>query len=75
MQYEFDNQGRMSLERQTVQHPETGELLWQHTTKHVSIISIGCHTEIMFMDADTLNAFNTALIHFEKNICVIILCL
>ncbi|MBA3112621.1 RHS repeat protein, partial [Salmonella enterica] len=34
VQYEYDNQGRMSLERQTVQHPETGELLWQHATKH-----------------------------------------
>ncbi|EAW8104892.1 RHS repeat protein, partial [Salmonella enterica] len=30
VQYEYDKQGRMSLERQTVQHPETGELLWQH---------------------------------------------
>ncbi|WP_171920766.1 RHS element core protein [Salmonella bongori] len=34
VQYEYDKQGRMSLERQTVQHPETGELLWQHATKH-----------------------------------------
>ena len=34
VQYEYDKQGRMSLERQTVQHPETGELLWQHATRH-----------------------------------------
>ncbi|HCA3405262.1 TPA: DUF4329 domain-containing protein [Salmonella enterica subsp. salamae serovar 35:g,m,s,t:-] len=34
VQYKYDKQGRMSLERQTVQHPETGELLWQHATKH-----------------------------------------
>ncbi|EBN1956789.1 RHS repeat protein, partial [Salmonella enterica] len=34
VQYEYDKQGRMSLERQTVQHPGTGELLWQHETKH-----------------------------------------
>ncbi|UKJ22847.1 DUF6531 domain-containing protein [Enterobacter mori] len=34
VQYEYDKQGRMSLERQTVQHPETGELLWQHVTRH-----------------------------------------
>ncbi|EAN1391108.1 hypothetical protein D7W26_23570, partial [Salmonella enterica subsp. enterica serovar Liverpool] len=26
VQYEYDKQGRMNLERQTVQHPETGEL-------------------------------------------------
>lgn len=32
----------------------------------ISIISIGCHAKIIFMDADTLNAFNTALISFEK---------
>ena len=34
VQYEYDKQGRMSLERQTVHNPETGELLWQHTTGH-----------------------------------------
>ncbi|HAF2549009.1 TPA: RHS repeat protein, partial [Salmonella enterica] len=34
VQYEYDKQGRMSLERQTVQHPGTGELLWQHATRH-----------------------------------------
>ncbi|HAU8265714.1 TPA: RHS repeat protein [Kluyvera intermedia] len=34
VQYEYDKQGRMSTERQTVQHPETNELLWQHVTKH-----------------------------------------
>ncbi|HHG6072033.1 TPA: RHS element core protein [Salmonella enterica subsp. enterica serovar Vietnam] len=34
IQYEYDNQGRMSLERQTVQHPETEALLWQHVTRH-----------------------------------------
>ncbi|HCC6344615.1 TPA: RHS repeat protein, partial [Citrobacter amalonaticus] len=34
VQYEYDKQGRMNLERQTVQHPETGELLWQHETRH-----------------------------------------
>ncbi|HFU1556609.1 TPA: type IV secretion protein Rhs, partial [Citrobacter amalonaticus] len=34
VQYEYDKQGRMNLERQTVQHPETGELLWQHATRH-----------------------------------------
>lgn len=34
VQYEYDKQGRISLERQTVQHPETGELLWQHATRH-----------------------------------------
>ena len=34
MQYEYDKQGRMSLERQTVKHPETGERLWQHETRH-----------------------------------------
>ncbi|HDJ2743840.1 TPA: RHS repeat protein, partial [Salmonella bongori] len=34
VQYEYDKQGRMNLERQTVQHPETEELLWQHVTRH-----------------------------------------
>ncbi|EOM9752014.1 DUF6531 domain-containing protein, partial [Salmonella enterica] len=34
VQYEYDKQGRMSLERQTVQNPETNELLWQHVTRH-----------------------------------------
>ena len=34
VQYGYDDKGRMVSERQTVQHPETGELLWQHVTKH-----------------------------------------
>ena len=34
VQYEYDKQGRMCLERQTVQDPETGALLWQHATRH-----------------------------------------
>ncbi|HAU6989701.1 TPA: RHS repeat protein, partial [Salmonella enterica subsp. salamae serovar 58:d:z6] len=34
VQYEYDKQGRMNCERQTVQHPGTGELLWQHATRH-----------------------------------------
>jgi YD repeat-containing protein len=34
VQYEYDKQGRITLERQTVQHPETGALLWQHVTGH-----------------------------------------
>ncbi|HHY6312689.1 TPA: RHS element protein, partial [Salmonella enterica] len=32
--YEYDKQGRMNCERQTVHNPETGELLWQHATRH-----------------------------------------
>lgn len=31
--YGHDNRGRLISERQTVHHPETGELLWQHDTK------------------------------------------
>ncbi|EAA7387863.1 RHS repeat protein [Salmonella enterica subsp. enterica] len=31
--YARDNRGRLISERQTVHHPETGELLWQHETK------------------------------------------
>jgi YD repeat-containing protein len=31
--YGHDNRGRLISERQTVHHPETGELLWQHETK------------------------------------------
>ncbi|MGP8941633.1 type IV secretion protein Rhs, partial [Enterobacter soli] len=34
VQYEYDKQGRITLERQTVQHPETGAQLWQHVTGH-----------------------------------------
>ncbi|EMV7411193.1 RHS repeat protein [Enterobacter soli] len=34
VQYEYDKQGRITLERQTVQHPGTGALLWQHVTGH-----------------------------------------
>ncbi|HCB1825736.1 TPA: RHS repeat protein, partial [Citrobacter amalonaticus] len=34
VQYEYDKQGRMNLERQTVHHPETNDLLWQHATRH-----------------------------------------
>ncbi|EQA2549659.1 RHS repeat-associated core domain-containing protein, partial [Escherichia coli] len=29
-----DDKGRLTGERQTVENPETGELLWQHETKH-----------------------------------------
>ncbi|HCC0890822.1 TPA: RHS repeat protein, partial [Salmonella enterica] len=32
--YQYDKQGRMCLERQTVHNPETDELLWQHATRH-----------------------------------------
>lgn len=31
--YGHDNRGRLISERQTVHHPETSELLWQHETK------------------------------------------
>ena len=31
--YGYDNKGRLTGERQTVENPETGELLWQHETK------------------------------------------
>ncbi|MBT1727500.1 RHS element core protein [Enterobacter quasimori] len=34
VQYGYDRQGRISFERQTVRHPETGEPLWQHVTGH-----------------------------------------
>jgi RHS repeat-associated protein len=34
VQYAYDKQGRTVSERQTVQHPETGERLWQHETRH-----------------------------------------
>ncbi|HAW4014748.1 TPA: RHS repeat protein [Escherichia coli] len=32
--YGYDDKGRLMGERQTVENPETGELLWQHETKH-----------------------------------------
>ena len=32
--YGYDDKGRLTSERQTVKNPETGELLWQHETKH-----------------------------------------
>ncbi|WP_368277826.1 RHS repeat-associated core domain-containing protein [Enterobacter cloacae] len=32
--YDYDDKGRMVSERQTVDHPETGERLWEHLTKH-----------------------------------------
>ncbi|ENF06990.1 RHS Repeat family protein [Escherichia coli P0304777.5] len=32
--YGYDGKGRLTGERQTVDHPETGELLWQHETTH-----------------------------------------
>ncbi|EPU6501784.1 RHS element core protein [Escherichia albertii] len=32
--YGYDRKGRLTGERQTVHNPETGELLWQHETKH-----------------------------------------
>ncbi|OOO84535.1 type IV secretion protein Rhs [Shigella sonnei] len=32
--YGYDDKGRLTGERQTVETPETGELLWQHETKH-----------------------------------------
>ncbi|HHU1426771.1 TPA: RHS element protein, partial [Escherichia coli] len=31
--YGYDDKGRLTGERQTVENPETGELLWQHETK------------------------------------------
>jgi RHS repeat-associated protein len=34
VQYGYDRQGRMNSERQTVQHPDTDALLWQHVTQH-----------------------------------------
>ncbi|EOM5279642.1 hypothetical protein ACMS33_005620, partial [Escherichia coli] len=30
--YGYDDKGRLTGERQTVENPETGELLWQHET-------------------------------------------
>ncbi|HEG1988793.1 RHS element core protein [Enterobacter cloacae] len=32
--YGYDDKGRMVSERQTVDHTETGERLWEHETKH-----------------------------------------
>ncbi|WP_137548053.1 DUF6531 domain-containing protein, partial [Escherichia coli] len=32
--YGYDDKGRLTGEQQTVENPETGELLWQHETKH-----------------------------------------
>ncbi|HGG2426081.1 TPA: RHS repeat-associated core domain-containing protein, partial [Escherichia coli] len=32
--YGYDDKGRLTGEGQTVENPETGELLWQHETKH-----------------------------------------
>ncbi|MGK3685649.1 RHS repeat-associated core domain-containing protein, partial [Escherichia coli] len=32
--YGYDDKGRLTGERQTVENLETGELLWQHETKH-----------------------------------------
>ncbi|MEY6713215.1 RHS repeat protein, partial [Escherichia coli] len=32
--YGYDDKGRLTGECQTVENPETGELLWQHETKH-----------------------------------------
>ncbi|EHR8950544.1 RHS repeat-associated core domain-containing protein [Escherichia coli] len=32
--YGYDNKGRLTGERQTVENPETGEILWEHETKH-----------------------------------------
>ncbi len=32
--YGYDDKGRLTGERQTVENPETGELLWQHETGH-----------------------------------------
>ena len=32
--YGYNRKGRLTGERQTVHHPETGELLWQHETQH-----------------------------------------
>ncbi|EGT3575814.1 RHS repeat protein, partial [Citrobacter amalonaticus] len=34
VEYKHDKQGRLISERQTVHHPETNELLWQHETRH-----------------------------------------
>ena len=32
--YGYDDKGRLTGERQTVENPETGELLWHHETGH-----------------------------------------
>ena len=32
--YGYDDKGRLTGERQTVENPETGEILWEHETKH-----------------------------------------
>ncbi|MDO2728209.1 RHS element core protein [Escherichia coli] len=32
--YGYDNKGRLTGERQTVENPETGEILWEHETGH-----------------------------------------
>ncbi|MCA8616392.1 RHS element core protein, partial [Escherichia coli] len=32
--YGYDDKGRLTGERQTVENPETGEMLWEHETKH-----------------------------------------
>jgi len=32
--YGYDDKGRLIREQQTVQHPDTGALLWQHDTQH-----------------------------------------
>ncbi len=32
--YGHDDKGRLTGERQTVENPETGEMLWEHETKH-----------------------------------------
>ncbi|EHS3531943.1 RHS repeat protein, partial [Escherichia coli] len=34
LSHRSSGKGRLTGERQTVHHPETGELLWQHETKH-----------------------------------------
>ena len=32
--YGYDDKGRLTGERQTVENPETGEMLWEHETGH-----------------------------------------
>ncbi|MBW0087987.1 hypothetical protein, partial [Escherichia coli] len=32
--YGYDDKGRLTGERQTVENPETGEILWEHETGH-----------------------------------------
>ncbi|EHL0991464.1 RHS repeat protein [Escherichia coli] len=32
--YGYDDKGRLTGERQTVENPETGEILWEHETRH-----------------------------------------